>query len=168
VDFDVTVFDDRAALANRGCFASPVHLRSGSWEEIFAEPFPTGRPTFGLVVTRGHRHDALVLRHWIDRRFAFLGMIGSARKARTIKEHFVTEGIAGEEVLNTVSSPVGLDIGAVSVPEIAVSIVGQLIQRRAAYVAESNFSTASRGAVSGRHRGSFSPTVAVVGYNSGS
>ncbi|MEZ0295482.1 MAG: XdhC family protein [Candidatus Methylacidiphilales bacterium] len=167
VDFEVTIFDDRASLASRSCFTEPVRLCSGSWEEIFAEPFPAGRPTFGLIVTRGHRHDALVLRHWIHRDFAFLGMIGSSRKSRTIREHFLAEGIAGEEALNAVSSPVGLDIGAVSVPEIAVSIMGQFIQKRAAYVAETNSLTTVRGAVSSRNRGSFAAAAVALGDNAG-
>lgn len=160
VDFEVTVFDDRAALASRSCFASPVHLRSGGWDELLAQPLPEERPAFGLIVTRGHRHDALVLRQWIGKPFAFLGMIGSRRKARTILDHFLAEGIAGEEALKSVSSPVGLDIGAISVPEIAVSIVAQLIEKRAAYVAESQSDSAGRGAAACSRRGSLSSSPA--------
>ena len=89
------------------------------------------RPAFGLIVTRGHQHDALVLRNWIHRPFEFLGMIGSKRKARLIFTQFIEENIAREEELARVACPVGLAIQAQSVPEIAVSIVAQLIQKRA-------------------------------------
>jgi xanthine dehydrogenase accessory factor len=135
LDFAVTVFDDRPALANHQFFPKEVTLHVGDWEKMLSKPLsPHG--TFGLIVTRGHRHDALVLRHWINRDFAFLGMIGSKRKARTIREHFLAEKIGGEEALAKLSCPVGANIAAQSVPEIAVSILAQYIDQRAAYVAK--------------------------------
>ena len=88
-------------------------------------------PSFALIVTRGHRHDALVLKDWIRKPFQFIGMIGSSRKARIIFEHFREEKIATEQQLERVSCPVGARIQATSVPEIAVSIMAQFIQKRA-------------------------------------
>ena len=133
LDFAVTVFDDRPALANHEFFPKAVALRVGEWESILSEP-PAAYGAFGLIVTRGHRHDALVLRHWIDRGFAFLGMIGSKRKARTIREHFLAEKIGNETALAKLSCPVGVNIAAQTVPEIAVSILAQYIERRAALI----------------------------------
>jgi xanthine dehydrogenase accessory factor len=130
LDFDVTVFDDRPALANHEYFPELVSLRLGLWEQLGAVPFPEV-PAFGLIVTRGHRHDALVLKDWIHRPFRFLGMIGSARKARTIFEHFAAEQIAPPSELERVACPVGLKIHARSVMEIAVSILAQYIEKRA-------------------------------------
>jgi xanthine dehydrogenase accessory factor len=83
------------------------------------------------MVTRGHRHDALVLRHWIRQPFAFLGMIGSQRKARTLCTQLLEDHIASEAELAKVACPVGLPIQAQSVPEIAISILAQYIQKRA-------------------------------------
>ncbi len=137
LDFTVTVFDDRPALANHGFFPAGVAFHVGDWEKMLSLPL-SANGTFGLVVTRGHRHDALVLRHWITRDFAFLGMIGSQRKARTIREHFRAEKIGGEGALAKLSCPVGVNIAASSVPEIAVSIVAQYIDQRSAYVARQN------------------------------
>jgi xanthine dehydrogenase accessory factor len=151
LDFAVTVFDDRPALANHQFFPASVTLRVGDWEKTLAEPL-AAHGTFGLIVTRGHRHDALVLRHWINRGFAFLGMIGSKRKARTIREHFLAEKIAGETALSELSCPVGVEIAAQTVPEIAVSILAQYIDQRASYVAQKNSSPASA-----------QPSVGVVG-----
>ena len=82
----------------------------------------------------GHRHDALVLKDWIHRPFLFIGMIGSARKARTIFEHFRGEKIAAEAQLARVACPVGIQIQSQSVQEIAVSIMAQYIQKRAELV----------------------------------
>jgi xanthine dehydrogenase accessory factor len=136
LDFAVTVFDDRPALASHDFFPTAAALRVGAWEKILHEPLPA-HGAFGLIVTRGHRHDALVLRHWIDRDFAFLGMIGSRRKARTIKEHFFAEKIGSKQALADLACPVGVKIAAQSVPEIAVSILAQYIDQRAAWLQRS-------------------------------
>jgi xanthine dehydrogenase accessory factor len=129
LDFTVTVFDDRPALANPQIFPNAT-LRVGDWSQILNERL-RGHGTYGLIVTRGHRHDALVLRHWINHGFVFLGMIGSKRKARTIKDHFLAEKIASESVLDRVACPVGVNIAATTVPEIAISILAQYIDQRA-------------------------------------
>jgi xanthine dehydrogenase accessory factor len=143
LDFDVTVFDDRPALANYDFFPEQTVLRVGTWETLCAQPLPPV-PGFALIVTRGHRHDALVLRHWIHKPFLFLGMIGSARKARTIFEHFQEEKIATAEDLERVSCPVGIKIRSQSVPEIAVSIMAQYIDKRAELVTEGKMVSARK------------------------
>jgi len=130
LDFDVTVFDDRPTFASRRHFPEGVKFRVGAWEELFADALPD-RPAFGLVVTRGHQRDAIVLADWIHRPFAFLGMIGSRRKARLIFEQFLEDRIATPDEIARVACPVGLDIASQSVSEIAVSILAQFIQKRA-------------------------------------
>jgi xanthine dehydrogenase accessory factor len=130
LDFAVTVFDDRPALANHQFFPSDVSVHADVWENLLGLSLPD-RPAFGLIVTRGHRHDALVLKSWIQRPFLFLGMIGSARKARTIFEHFAEEKLATPDQLERVACPVGIKIGSTSVMEIAVSIMAQFIEKRA-------------------------------------
>jgi xanthine dehydrogenase accessory factor len=133
LDFSVTVFDDRPALANHYYFPMEISLQTDSWEKLALMPLPQA-PSFGLIVTRGHRHDALVLRDWIQKPFLFLGMIGSSRKARTIFEHFLDEKIATPEQLTRVACPVGIPIKSQSVQEIAVSIMAQFIEKRAELV----------------------------------
>jgi xanthine dehydrogenase accessory factor len=134
LDFEVTVFDDRPALANPKFFPEGIRLRVDYWEKLLQDNL-SEHPTFGLVVTRGHQHDALVLKDWVQKPFAFLGMIGSKRKKRIIFSHFVEQGIATEQRLAEVACPVGIDIDAVSVEEIALSIAAQLVQRRAGLLA---------------------------------
>jgi len=133
LDFKVTVFDDRPALVNSQSFPSETVLKTDVWEELLATPLPQG-PAFGLIVTRGHRHDALVLQNWVHKPFLFLGMIGSSRKARIIFEHFTEDKIATAEQLAKVSCPVGIKIRSQSVAEIAVSIMAQFIDKRAELV----------------------------------
>jgi len=130
LDFEVTVFDDRPTFASRQFFPEAARLRVGAWDELLREPLPP-KPVFGLVVTRGHQRDALVLARWIQQPFAFLGMIGSRRKARLIFDQFIEDKIASRGQLANVACPVGLDIDSRTVPEIAVSIVAQLVQKRA-------------------------------------
>jgi xanthine dehydrogenase accessory factor len=133
LNFSVTVFDDRPALANHQFFPPEVNLQADVWEKLMALPLPTA-PSFGLIVTRGHRHDALVLKEWVHRPFVFLGMIGSARKARTLFEHFTEEKLATPEELARVACPVGVKIRSQSPQEIAVSIMAQFIDKRAELV----------------------------------
>jgi xanthine dehydrogenase accessory factor len=135
LDFSVTVFDDRPALASHHFFPPEVSLHAEVWDKLLALPLPAV-PSFGLIVTRGHRHDALVLNEWIHRPFVFLGMIGSARKARTMFEHFTEEKLATPEELGRVACPVGVKIRSQSPQEIAVSIMAQFIDKRAELVYE--------------------------------
>ena len=118
-------------------------MEADTWEKLLAHRLPD-LPGFGLIVTRGHRHDALVLRDWIHKPFLFLGMIGSSRKARTIFEHFIEEKIATAEELKRVACPVGIKIRSQSVPEIAVSIMAQFIDKRAELVNEKQVSSAAK------------------------
>lgn len=132
LDFAVTVFDDRPELANHNFFPLETQLRVGGWHELLkASPSPS--PAFGLIVTRGHQHDALVLSEWIRLPFVFLGMIGSRRKARIMREQFIAQHIATAEEFDRVACPVGLSISAVGTHEIAVSVLAQYIQKRAEY-----------------------------------
>ena len=136
LDFAVTIFDDRPELANRDFFPGDIAIRTGPWGELCAVPFPAV-PTFGLIVTRGHKHDALVLESWIHRPFQFLGMIGSGRKERTIAEHFIRTKIATPAAMARVACPVGIRIRSRSVMEIAVDILAQYIDKRAEVLAAS-------------------------------
>jgi xanthine dehydrogenase accessory factor len=130
LDFAVSIFDDRPELANHDFFPKNVSIHTGNWGDILSVPMPCAS-AFGLIVTRGHNHDALVLESWIRRPFEFLGLIGSQRKWRMISEKFEKANIATSAELARVACPVGVKIGSKSVPEIAVSIAGQLIEKRA-------------------------------------
>jgi xanthine dehydrogenase accessory factor len=132
LDFAVTVFDDRPELANHNFFPPETQLRVGGWHELLKVPLPKS-PAFGLIVTRGHQHDALVLSDWIQHPFIFLGMIGSRRKARIMREQFLKQKLATAEQFDRLACPVGVDIKAVSTHEIAVSVMAQYVQKRAEF-----------------------------------
>ena len=129
LEFAVTVFDDRPDLANHEFFPAATKLQVAGWHDLLnVRPPPN---SFGLIVTRGHQHDALALSEWVHFPFGFLGVIGSRRKARIIREQFVSKKLCTAEQFDRIACPVGLDIGAVGTHEIAVSIVAQLVQKRA-------------------------------------
>jgi xanthine dehydrogenase accessory factor len=130
LDFAVTVFDDRPELANHNYFPPETQLRVAPWHDLLKER-PSKSPAFGLIVTRGHQHDALTLSEWIHLPFVFLGMIGSRRKARIMREQFIAQKIATAEQFDRIACPVGLDIAATGTQEIAVSVMAQFIRKRA-------------------------------------
>ena len=127
-DFDVWVVDDRHQYANRERFPAAQRLLVGPIEEVLASLEITPQ-TYALIVTRGHGHDQEALYHLAPTAAAYVGLIGSRRKIRLIFESLREAGIA-EADLERVTAPVGLDIGSQTVPEIAISIVAELIARR--------------------------------------
>jgi xanthine dehydrogenase accessory factor len=82
-----------------------------------------------VIVTRGHRHDGRALGAVIHSPAKYIGLIGSKRKVITIFQDLLSQGISVERLLE-VHAPIGLELGAVTVPEIATSIAAELIAVR--------------------------------------
>ena len=97
-----------------------------SLKKVAAEITPS---VYCLIMTRGHGHDEEALYHLAPTPAGYVGMIGSKRKIRLIYEDLVAKGIS-QEVLAKVHAPLGFAIGSQTVPEIAVSIVAELIACR--------------------------------------
>jgi len=127
-DFDVWVIDDRSQYANAERFPTAQQILVGPIEEVLASLEVTPH-TYALIVTRGHGHDQEALYHLAPTQAPYLGLIGSKRKIKLIFESLRDAGIAAAD-LARVAAPVGLDIGSQTVPEIAISIVAELIARR--------------------------------------
>jgi xanthine dehydrogenase accessory factor len=127
-DFEVWVVDDRRQYASPERFPNAARLVVGPIEEVLPALEVTPR-TYALIMTRGHGHDQEALLHLAPTSAAYVGLIGSRRKIRMIFDALREQGVP-EPALARVSAPVGLDIGSESVPEIAVSIVAELIARR--------------------------------------
>jgi xanthine dehydrogenase accessory factor len=131
VDFDVWVLDDRETFANRDRFPSASRVLVGNIGTTLKE-FPTHEidaSVFCMIVTRGHAHDEEALLHLVSRPAGYVGMIGSKRKIKMIFEDLIAMGVA-PEALATVHAPLGFAIGSQTVPEIAISIVAELIACR--------------------------------------
>lgn len=130
VGFDVTAIDDRIDYANEKRLPQAKVVLCDDMCRL-AETLPSGPDTYWVIVTRGHRNDGKVLTHLINRDLAYVGMIGSRRKVRLIREGIIASGVAAPERLARLHSPIGLDIGAESPREIALSIAAELIAIRA-------------------------------------
>lgn len=126
--FKTWIVDDRPIYANEERFPEAERVFSDSFEAAFELIEPNGY-TYLVIVTRGHQEDQNVLRWAVGTDARYLGMIGSKRKIRTICRDLEKEGIPRKQ-LERVHMPIGLDIGAIVPEEIAVAIVGELIQSR--------------------------------------
>ena len=130
VGFRVVVIDDREEFANSERFSSADECLVLPFPEAFGHISVSGS-SYLAIVTRGHIHDTTVLRAALERDVAYIGMIGSRRKRDVVYQALMEEGVPKERFAQ-VHSPIGLDIGGETPEEIAVSIVAELIQVRAA------------------------------------
>lgn len=129
--FECHVYDDRPELAVPERLPQAASVSCGSFDDLAASA-PIGARDFVVVLTHGHVHDETVLLAVLTRNVqpAYVGCIGSRRKSALAREHLAAAGVPQERV-NAVAMPVGEAIGAVTPAEIAVSILAQLVSRRA-------------------------------------
>jgi xanthine dehydrogenase accessory factor len=125
--FGIGIVDDREAFANPERFPMSTDIYT-SYEDAFAKIRP-GAATYLLIVTRGHKEDMRVLAWAVRTEARYIGMIGSKRKVLSVYKALENEGYKPEE-FERVFAPMGLEIGALSPEEIAVSIVAELIAVR--------------------------------------
>ncbi|OGO50797.1 MAG: hypothetical protein A2148_03720 [Chloroflexi bacterium RBG_16_68_14] len=128
VGFSVAVVDDREAFANPERFPMADRVICGGLVEELRR-FPIDASTYIVLVSRGHKQDELSLREVVASDAAYVGMIGSVRRVSTVLTHLAREGCP-REALERVHTPIGLDIGAETPEEIAVSVVAELIAVR--------------------------------------
>lgn len=126
--FDITVIDDRESYANRERFPHAQEVISDDFDAVMSR-LEISEAAYIVIVTRGHRDDMRVLRWAVKTPARYVGMIGSKRKTLTVFRELQAEGIA-PELFERVHAPVGLDIGAITPEEIAVSITAELIAKR--------------------------------------
>ena len=130
LDWDIVVCDDRDEFARSESWGYPnisqvVHLSSDAREVPDVD-----ESTFIALVGKGAGIDEAVLRRVLNSNAAYIGMIGSRRKRETVFSNLRGDGIS-QEILSRVQAPIGLDIGAETPAEIAISILAQIIAIRA-------------------------------------
>ena len=126
--FNIAVIDDRADFASAERFPEANVILA----EDFTRSFPKvkiDKSSYIVIVTRGHQHDEVVLEWAVGTPAKYVGMIGSKTKNATIFSHLRDRGITREQ-LDRVHAPIGLEIGAQTPEEIAVSILAELIKVR--------------------------------------
>jgi xanthine dehydrogenase accessory factor len=126
--FDVTVVDDREAYANRERFPDAQQVIAEDFDKATAQLTPS-ESSYIVIVTRGRRDDMRMLRWAVQTPARYIGMIGSKRKTIAIFKELQQEGLDAH-LFDRVHAPVGLDIGAITPEEIAVSITAELIAKR--------------------------------------
>ena len=130
VGFNVVVLDDRDEYANAQRFASPIEvIVLKSFDNCF-DGLPVDAGSYIVIVTRGHLCDKVVLEQALKSGAGYIGMIGSARKRETIYQALREDGVSAQQ-LEQVHCPIGLKIDTETPEEIAVSIIGELIDIRA-------------------------------------
>jgi xanthine dehydrogenase accessory factor len=125
VGFRIHVIDDREKFANTERFPDAVEVVVDTCEDWLQQAaFPEN--AYVVILTRGHRHDLEALRVLAPRELRYLGLIGSRAKVARLYGELKKEAIPTNE-LSKIHAPVGLNIGAVTPQEIAVSILAELI-----------------------------------------
>jgi xanthine dehydrogenase accessory factor len=128
--FATVIVDNREAFANRERFPEADEIFADEYEEVFPK-LPIRDTSYLVIVTRGHRDDMRVMRWAVGTNAKYIAMIGSKRKVIGVIKELEKEGIP-REALERAFAPMGLDIGAITPEEIAVSIVAEMIAMRRA------------------------------------
>jgi xanthine dehydrogenase accessory factor len=139
--FRVHVIDDREKFASSERFGDGIDVIVDdipAWLQAHTLP----STAYAVVVTRGHKHDIDALRALTNAPLRYVGLIGSRAKVKRIFDALRAEGTA-PETLKGVHAPIGLDIGAITPQEIAVSILAELIAVKHGKLAEPNVAAVS-------------------------
>ena len=129
LDFSVTVIDDRADLANRQRFPTAQKVICDSYDNLKHHLEPDA---CYVVVTPDHKADLQCVSTILPTQYRYLGMIGSKKKVAATFQNLRNAGFT-EEQIGTIFAPIGLPIGAVTPAEIALSILGEIIQEKNKY-----------------------------------
>jgi len=123
--FKIIVIDDREEFSNPERFPEADQTIVGDYGSSFSN-LKIGTNSFVVIATRGHRHDASATAAAMRTPASYVGLLGSKRKTILIFEELFLEGFNMEEV-QSVRSPIGLDISARTPEEIALSIMAEIV-----------------------------------------
>jgi|TARA_B110000263_G_scaffold127416_1_gene110874 xanthine dehydrogenase accessory factor len=126
--FELNIFDDRKEFANEERFPEADEVKVASYSEGFKK-FNVNANTFIIIATRGHRQDDAATKAALDTNASYVGLLGSKRKTILIIEKLLFEGI-DEDSFGKLRAPVGLNIGARTPEEIAISIISEILSFR--------------------------------------
>lgn len=128
VGFRTTIIDDRGEFADVRRFPHADQVLTATLDEAFDE-LPIGEGAYVVSITRGHQLDEEVVAHALRTPARYIGMIGSKRKVEAIRQRLRDRDF-GETDIARLHAPIGIDIGAETVEEIALSIVAELVAVR--------------------------------------
>jgi xanthine dehydrogenase accessory factor len=128
VGFSLVVVDDNEELANKERFPMVQEIITGNFNEIL-DKIEVGSRDFVVIAHGEPEHDYLALEKIIRKKPAYVGLLGSNVKVATLLKRLREAGISDEE-LKPLHAPVGLDIGAQTPEEIAISILAEIIKEK--------------------------------------
>lgn len=128
LEFNITIIDDREEFASRTRFPLADNIICGDFEQAM-ESIEVNDNLYYVIVTRGHKADQICLEKALKSKYKYLGMIGSKGKVANAIKQLREKGYA-EEIISDVHAPIGLNIGAQTPSEIAVSIAAQIIEEK--------------------------------------
>jgi xanthine dehydrogenase accessory factor len=128
LEFLVTITDDRPQFANSQRFPGAHRLLAAPFEEQFGQ-LDIDRQSSIVIVTRGHSHDEMCVEHAIQTPARYIGLVGSRTKVAVFRKNLRERGFTDEQLARVIC-PAGVDIGAETPEEIALSIAAQLVEYR--------------------------------------
>ena len=129
VGFEYIIIDDRPEFASTDRFPDALRRIVDNPESV-ATNLDITNNDYIVIVTHGHQYDYEVLRSVITKAARYIGMIASTTKRNNIFHKLRTMDKISDHLLSRIHSPIGVDIGAETPEEIAISIVAELIQAR--------------------------------------
>jgi len=128
LEFNVTVTDDRRKYANKKRFPDINEIIAGDYNKQFSK-LKINDNTYLIIVTRAHSQDEICLFHSLKTNARYIGMIGSKNKFEIIKTNLLKRGFRKKD-LERIHCPIGIDIGAQTPEEIAISITAEIIKEK--------------------------------------
>jgi xanthine dehydrogenase accessory factor len=125
IELDTIIYDERKDLANGERFPFAMQINNNDISEIIKDT-NIAQTDYVLVATRGHQNDFKLMRWLLNLKIDYLSLMSSKKKWKLLSEALIDDGFTQKQ-LNKVYSPVGLDIGSETVPEIAVSIIAEIV-----------------------------------------
>lgn len=126
LDFTVTVLEDRPMFADNARRAGADRVICDAFEKGL-EQIKGDKDTYFVIVTRGHRYDVECLTSILSKPHTYIGMIGSKKRVKAVKDLMEEKGFS-RELIDSIYSPIGLNIGAETPTEIGVAILAEIIQ----------------------------------------
>ena len=126
--YRMTVIDDRVDFANSTRFPNASDVIAADVEEAIDGHAMT-RNSAVVIVTRGHKYDYQAVAAAARSNAGYIGLMGSRRKVTLIFRQLIADGVPPDR-LRDIHAPIGLDIGAISPEEIAVSIMAEITMHR--------------------------------------
>ena len=126
LDFEIHLLDHRENLNTMEANSFVKSKQIVEFESI-DQHIPETENTYVVIMSFGYRTDDIIIRRLLDKKYKFIGMLGSQEKMKTLYKNLLADGFSQEQI-DQVHAPIGLDIKSETVAEIAISVAAQLIQ----------------------------------------